>query len=36
MKLDKFTDTDIIDTHGQIEIYRALYDGRHYRSIPKS
>lgn len=36
MKLDKFTDTDIVDTHGQIEMYRALYDGRHYEVFPRA
>lgn len=36
MKLDKFTDDDIVQTHGQIEMFRALYDGRHYEVFPRA
>lgn len=36
MNIDKFTDTDIESTHGPIQMYRALYDGRHYEVFPRA
>lgn len=36
MRLESFTDSDITNTHGQIEMYRALYDGRHYEVFPRA
>lgn len=36
MKLNQFTDDDIKNVHGDIEMYRALYEGRHYEVFPRA
>ena len=36
MKLNKFTNDDIENTHGPIAMYRDLYDGKHYEVFPRA
>lgn len=36
MILNKFTDNDIVNTHGDIELYRALYNGLHHEVFPRA
>lgn len=35
-QLKQFTDDDIKKVHGDINMYRALYDGRHYEVFPRA
>jgi hypothetical protein len=35
-QLNKFTDDDIKKTHGDINMYRALYEGKHYEVFPRA
>lgn len=36
VKLTKFTNDDIEKVHGSIEMYRAIYEGRHYEVFPRA
>lgn len=36
VKLTKFTNDDIEKVHGSIEMYRAIYEGRHYDVFPRA
>lgn len=36
MKLTRFNEDDIAKVHGPIQMWRALYDGRHYEVFPRA